>query len=127
MDAAERADWSYGRGAGGFRKTFAAFEKRIDTEAEQKPPVAASAYLESGNRWNPMMHAIFSYISGATLECIDARDYARYEDTGKNWRVREGYGALFAALGAGLPVDAGDTGERDRERRERSIADIPWH
>jgi monoamine oxidase len=87
-----------------FRKTFSAFETRIDTEAEKMPPVAASAYLESGNRWNPMLHAIFSYISGATLEFIDARDYARYEDTGQNWRVREGYGALFAALGAELPV-----------------------
>lgn len=87
-----------------FRETFSAFEKRIDEEAENNPPVAASAYLEPGNRWNPMLHAIFSYISGGTLECIDARDYARYQDTGKNWRVREGYGALYAALGAGLPV-----------------------
>ncbi|QGZ96122.1 flavin monoamine oxidase family protein [Terricaulis silvestris] len=95
-----------------FRKTFAVFENRIDAEAEKMPPVAASAYLESGNRWNPMLHAIFSYISGATLECIDARDYARYEDTGQNWRVREGYGAVFAALGAELPVvlDARVTG-----------------
>jgi monoamine oxidase len=87
-----------------FRRTFTAFEKRIDAEAEKNPPVAASAYLEPGNRWNPVLHAIFSYISGGTLECIDARDYARYEDTDKNWRVREGYGALFAALGAELPV-----------------------
>jgi monoamine oxidase len=87
-----------------FRKTFSTFERRIDAEAEKNPPVAASAYLELGNRWNPMLHAIFSYISGGTLECIDARDYARYEDTGQNWRVRDGYGALFAALGAELPV-----------------------
>lgn len=87
-----------------FRETFGAFEERIDAEAERNPPVAASAYLEPGNRWNPMLHAIFSYISGGTLECIDARDYARYQDTGKNWRVREGYGALYAALGAALPV-----------------------
>lgn len=90
-----------------FGETFAAFEKRIEAEAEKNPPVAASAYLEPGNRWNPLLHAIFSYISGATLECIDARDYARYEDTGKNWRVREGYGALFAALGAELLVMLG--------------------
>jgi monoamine oxidase len=87
-----------------FRKTFVTFEKRIDAEAEKMPPVAASAYLERGSRWNPILHAIFSYISGANLECIDARDYARYEDTDKNWRVREGYGTLFAALGAGLPA-----------------------
>jgi monoamine oxidase len=112
-----------------FRKTFAAFEKRIDAEAEKMPPVAASAYLESRNRWNPMLHAIFSYISGATLECIDARDYARYEDTNKNWRVREGYGALFAALGAGLPamlatqVSAVESGAGVRLQTSRGVVE----
>jgi monoamine oxidase len=88
-----------------FGKTFAAFEKRIDDEAEKNPPVAASAYLEPGSRWTPMMNAVFSYISGTSLDHIDARDYARYEDTGVNWRVREGYGALVAALGAPLRVE----------------------
>jgi monoamine oxidase len=87
-----------------FGKAFAAFEQRIDEEAEKNPPVAASAYLEPGSRWAPMMNAVFSYISGATLDRIDARDYARYKDTGVNWRVREGYGALFAALAAQLPL-----------------------
>lgn len=112
-----------------FRKTFAAFEERIETEAESNPPVAASAYLEPGNRWNPMLHAIFSYISGGTLECIDARDYARYEDTNKNWRVREGYGALFAALGAELPVtletrvSAIDCGARVRVETSRGAVE----
>jgi monoamine oxidase len=88
-----------------FGETFAAFEKRVDEEAEKNPPVAASAYLEPGNRWTPMMNAVFSYISGTSLDHIDARDYARYEDTGVNWRVREGYGALIAALGQPLPVE----------------------
>ncbi len=87
-----------------FRQAFAAFEKRIDDEAELKPPVAASAYLEPGGKFNALIDAIFSYISGASLDHIDARDYARYQDTGCNWRVREGYGALFAALAAELPV-----------------------
>jgi monoamine oxidase len=88
-----------------FGKTFAAFERRVDEEAEKNPPAAASSYLEPGNRWTPMMNAVFSYISGTSLDHIDARDYARYEDTGVNWRVREGYGALIAALGAPLPVE----------------------
>ncbi|MGD9966897.1 MAG: flavin monoamine oxidase family protein [Hyphomonadaceae bacterium] len=96
LSAAEQQD---------FAKTFARFEKRIDAEAEEdNPPRPASVYLEPGSRWTPMLNAVFSYISGATLDCIDAVDYARYEDTGVNWRVREGYGALIAALGADLPV-----------------------
>ena len=87
-----------------FRRAFAAFEERIDRGAEQNPSVAASSYLEEGGRWNALINAVFAYISGASLDCIDARDYARYEDTGVNWRVRKGYGALFAALAAALPV-----------------------
>jgi monoamine oxidase len=90
-----------------FWQAFQRFEKRIDEEAEQQPPVAAGAYLEPGCRWNAMLNAVFSYISGASLDCIDARDYARYEDTGQNWRVRQGYGALIAALGTRLPVALG--------------------
>ncbi|MBL8544767.1 MAG: FAD-dependent oxidoreductase [Hyphomonadaceae bacterium] len=90
-----------------FGRAFGAFEQRIGEEAEQDGVRAASAYLDPGGRWNALIDAVFSYISGAALDQIDARDYARYEDTGKNWRVREGYGALIAALGAGLPVELG--------------------
>ncbi|MFT3727748.1 MAG: NAD(P)/FAD-dependent oxidoreductase [Terricaulis sp.] len=87
-----------------FGRAFAAFEARIQQRAEAEPPVAASAYLEPGCRWNPMINAVFSYISGAHLDRIDARDYARYEDTNVNWRVARGYGALFSACAAGLPL-----------------------
>jgi monoamine oxidase len=87
-----------------FGEAFQRFERRIDEAAERDIDKAASFYLEPGDRWNPMLNAIFSYISGAALDDIDARDYARYEDTGCNWRVRQGYGALIAACGAQLPV-----------------------
>lgn len=107
-----KAPWEKQTGAHGmsqsdqtaFRQAFARFEQRIEDEAEQAPPRPASFYLEPGCRWNALLNAVFSYISGASLDRIDARDYARYEDTGRNWRVREGYGALIAALGADLPV-----------------------
>ncbi len=87
-----------------FGRAFAAFEARVETEAERNAPVAASMYLERGGRWNALINAIFAYISGASLDDIDARDYARYQDTGVNWRVRQGYGTLIAACGADLPV-----------------------
>src|SRR5262245_24433572 len=89
---------------GGFGEAFARFEQRIEAEAESDGVNPASQYLEPGARWNALLNAVFTYISGAALEQIDARDYARYEDTGVNWRVAAGYGALVAALGAGLPV-----------------------
>ncbi len=90
-----------------FRKAFGAFEERIDRHAEQGEARAASYFLEPGNPANALINAMFAYISGASLDQIDARDYARYEDDGINWRVREGYGAMIAAYGADVPVTLG--------------------
>ncbi len=61
---------------------------------------AASALLEPGNRWNPMIDAISTYINGAELDTVSILDMEAYEDTNLNWRVRRGYGAMMAAYGA---------------------------
>lgn len=65
---------------------------------------AASLCLEPGNRWNPMIDAISTYINGCELDQVSLLDMDAYEDTDINWRVRRGYGALVAAYGASCPV-----------------------
>ena len=52
----------------------------------------------------PLLDAIISWIHGADPAQVSTLDAARYHDTGYNWPVLEGYGALVAAYGAGLPV-----------------------
>ena len=64
---------------------------------------AASNYLEPGNRWNPMIDAISTYVNGCELDAVSILDMDAYEDTEINWRVRRGYGALMAAYGAPCP------------------------
>jgi monoamine oxidase len=64
----------------------------------------ASHYLEPGNRWNPMIHAMSTYVNGCELDQVSIHDMAAYEDTGVNWRVRRGYGALIAAYGVPCPL-----------------------
>jgi monoamine oxidase len=64
----------------------------------------ADTYLESGNRWNPMIDATSTYINGCELDRVSILDFDAYEDTNVNWRVRRGYGALMAAYGAALPL-----------------------
>ena len=64
----------------------------------------ASRSLEPGNRWNPMIDAISTYINGAELDRVSILDMDAYEDTNFNWRVRRGYGALVAAYGADCPL-----------------------
>jgi monoamine oxidase len=65
---------------------------------------AASLYLESGNRWNPMIDAISTYINGCELDQVSILDMDAYEDSNTNWRIRRGYGTLMAAYGAQLPL-----------------------
>jgi monoamine oxidase len=65
---------------------------------------AADLYLEPGNRWNPMIDAISTYINGCELDSVSILDMDAYEDTEINWRVRRGYGALMAAYGARCPL-----------------------
>ena len=65
---------------------------------------AGAALLEPGGRWNNLIDAVGTYISGAELDRVSARDFDNYADNGVNWRVLEGYGATIAAYGEGLPV-----------------------
>lgn len=65
---------------------------------------AANICLEPGNRWNPMIDAISTYVNGCELDQVSLLDMDAYEDTDINWRVRRGYGALVSAYGASCPV-----------------------
>lgn len=85
-----------------------AFYDRAEEAAKQAEQsgrdVAANLYLEPGNRWNPMIDAISTYINGCELDRVSILDMDAYEDTEINWRVRRGYGALVAAYGASVPL-----------------------
>jgi monoamine oxidase len=81
-----------------------AFYDRAEEAAERGGDDTASRYLEPGNRWNPMIHAISTFVNGCELDQVSIRDMAAYEDTEINWRVRRGYGALMTAYGAPCPL-----------------------
>jgi monoamine oxidase len=91
-----------------FIRALDAFYDRAEKaaiEAEQRGrDVAASLFLEPGNRWNPMIDAISTYINGCELDQVSILDMDAYEDTDLNWRIRRGYGALITAYGATCPL-----------------------
>src|SRR5262249_61228820 len=64
-------------------------------------------FLEPLGQWNALINAISTYANGAELDRVSAQDVSRYDDSGVNWRVVEGYGTVIAAHGAGLPVTLG--------------------
>ncbi|HEY5081342.1 MAG TPA: NAD(P)/FAD-dependent oxidoreductase [Bauldia sp.] len=88
---------AYGEAIGAFRGKLADF-------SEGEADVPASAFLEPGSRWNGMLGAVSTFFSGAELDRVSTRDLARYDDTGINWRVVEGYGRVVVESGAGLDV-----------------------
>src|SRR6185312_903345 len=83
-----------------FIRALDAFHDRAEQAAKSSRDSAASRCLEAGNRWNPMIDAISTYVNGSELDRVSVHDMAAYEDTEINWRVRRGYGALIAAYGA---------------------------
>jgi monoamine oxidase len=80
------------------------FWDRLEAAKDEDPDRPASAFVEAGSRWIPLIESISSYYNGAALDLVSTKDIGRYTDTGVNWRVVEGYGALIAAYGAALPV-----------------------
>jgi monoamine oxidase len=103
-----------------FGKAMAQFYERVELAAGEPDDVAAASALEPEGRWNNLIVAIGTYISGAELDLISARDFVNYNDDGINWRVVEGFGAAIAAAGDGLPV-ALDCPVRRIDHRGRNL------
>ena len=87
-----------------FIKALDAFYDRAEEAAKGGHDGAANTCLEPGNRWNPMIDAISTYVNGSELDRVSISDMDAYEDTEINWRVRRGYGALMAAYGVPCPL-----------------------
>ncbi|MGY3619849.1 flavin monoamine oxidase family protein [Bradyrhizobium sp. USDA 10063] len=87
-----------------FIRSLDEFYERAWEAAQTGEDAPANRYLEPGNRWNPMIDAISTYVNGCELDQVSIQDMEAYEDTNINWRVRRGYGALIAAYGASCPV-----------------------
>src|SRR4051795_3366334 len=87
-----------------FMHAMDAFYQRLWKVALKGQDVPASLSLEPGNRWNPMIDAISTYINGCELDQVSILDMDAYEDTDLNWRIRRGYGTLIAAYGATCPL-----------------------
>ncbi|WP_259400431.1 NAD(P)/FAD-dependent oxidoreductase [Roseovarius sp. SCSIO 43702] len=58
-------------------------------------------------RWAPHARAILQLLVGDDPECDSASAYADYDDTGHDWPVRSGYGALITAMARGLDIRTG--------------------
>ena len=90
-----------------FQSAMNAFFTRLEGAAESAGDAPAGNFLEPGCRWNGLINALSTYISGAEWDRVSAKDFDRYHDTGVNWRVVKGYGALISACGENLTAELG--------------------
>jgi monoamine oxidase len=81
-----------------FRDALNAFEARLFKAAKSGIDRPGSDFFEPGGRWNVLIDAFSSYYNGAEFDQVSTLDFAAYEDSGVNWRVKEGYGAAIASL-----------------------------
>jgi monoamine oxidase len=83
-----------------FIATLDGFYDRAEAAAQRPQDGVASDWLQPNSRWNPLINALSSYINGCELDQVSVHDLDAYEDSGVNWRLARGYGALIAAYGA---------------------------
>jgi monoamine oxidase len=82
-----------------------AFRQRLDAVVERGlEDQPASNFVPPGEPYAALLDAVSAYYSGTELRNVSVRDFARFDDTGVNWRAATGYGALIAGHGVDLPV-----------------------
>jgi monoamine oxidase len=93
---------------------------RAAGEAEDR---SAASVLVPGARWNPLLEATSTWANAVELDKLSLKDNDRYEDSGLNYRLREGYGSLFVKLAEGLPIAFGAAAGRIDHRGRRIAID----
>jgi monoamine oxidase len=87
-----------------FQHAMASFFARLGRVRERESDLPAATFLDPNSRWNGLINALGTYITGAEWDRVSAKDFDRYDDSGVNWRVVKGYGAVMSDCGAKLPV-----------------------
>ena len=83
------------------------FERNLDLIAqagERGRDVAIAEATERDSRWTAPFDYFISLMASADADRVSTLDYHNYNDTGENWPLKEGYGALVARFGADVPV-----------------------
>lgn len=97
--------WGTGAEWRAYRDEFEAAYERANEEGETGHDISVFEAMDNGSRWARMVHHIFTAISGMPPSEISTGDLAAYRDSGANWPLVRGYGALLEARYAGLPVE----------------------
>ena len=86
-----------------------AYLDRVMTEARlqgsEGVDVSIAALSNDTDPWHGVLKHLVNAEWGVDPSFASTLDFARYRDTGENWPVEQGYGALVAKAAAGAPVE----------------------
>lgn len=99
-DGTQADEATIGQSRRAFQRALRNIERRGESE-----DVAFSACLATKSRWHPLTCRTLAQMMGGEPDQCSTLDYARYDDTGEDWPVEDGYGALLARIAADVPVD----------------------
>jgi monoamine oxidase len=77
---------------------------RIEAWDGTGPDKPFSDFLDTRDRWTPLIRRIITQITSHEAEDCSTADYHRYIDDGGDFPVQDGYGTLVARHAAGLAV-----------------------
>jgi len=95
LGESENADWD---------RVIAARLAAIAAAGASGRDVAASTVPAEREMWNPVAEAVVSWYTSADSDQVSTLDIFNANDTNVDWPIVEGYGALVARYGEGLPV-----------------------
>ena len=81
------------------------FREKADAYDAAREDIAVSDLMEHDEPWSGLIDAVSTYYSGAPLDRISTLDLARYDDSGVNWRIVEGYGTVVADHARDLRIE----------------------
>ena len=90
----------FARAAGFIDEAFAA----VHAAGAAGRDIAAAAAVDGGSPHARLFHRSFTGYMAAEPELVSVFDTSRYRDTGENWPVTDGFGALVLRHGVGLPI-----------------------
>ena len=96
--------WATAAASRAWHRFEARTAKAIDAAGRRGLDIPVAELVDAGSRWAPLYTAWTTATSGIEPEDASTLDFARYRDTNENWPVRDGFGALVARFGAGVPV-----------------------
>lgn len=102
LDAAGR--WAEPEETQALDAFLAACDRAILIAGQAERDVAVAEVLPADPVWSPYMAWWVTAYTGAEPEDVSALDWVRYRDTGHNWPLLEGYGALLVRLAESEPV-----------------------